>query len=196
MICCTAAPRPATTRCASKSRAAHAGPGPGGAGTGARPCLQACSEELEYLKSRALPVRPSGAAYSINRGTVGRHHRRQGNPRPQAAAFRSEASGTRTRDAYTKLTRPERHVIRFFEQGRPVALDGKINHRGGTYRAARGARGAVRYRPAASIWATPSPSAPRGGWRSRRRRPRRAGRASRTGETGALRRASSVSRSW
>jgi argininosuccinate synthase len=80
------------------------------------------SEELEYLKSRALPVPPSGAAYSINRGlwgvTIG------GKETLTSGGSIPDEAWVLTRDAYTKLRAPERHVIRF-ERGRPVALDGK-----------------------------------------------------------------------
>ena len=37
-------------------------------------------EQLKYLEDHALPIPPFGAAYSVNRGLVGRHHRRQGDP--------------------------------------------------------------------------------------------------------------------
>ncbi len=80
------------------------------------------SEELEYLKSHALPVPPSGAAYSINRGlwgvTIG------GKETLTSGGSIPDEAWVLTRDAYTKLRAPERHVIRF-ERGRPVALDGK-----------------------------------------------------------------------
>src|ERR1700689_4122568 len=80
------------------------------------------SEELEYLKSHALPVPPTGAAYSINRGlwgvTIG------GKETLTSGGSIPDEAWVLTRDAYTKLRAPERHVIRF-ERGRPVALDGK-----------------------------------------------------------------------
>ena len=80
------------------------------------------SEELEYLKSHKLPVPPTGAAYSINRGlwgvTIG------GKETLTSAGSIPDEAWVLTRDAYTRLRAPERHVIRF-ERGRPVALDGK-----------------------------------------------------------------------
>src|SRR5580658_4515014 len=79
------------------------------------------SEELEYLQRHGLPVPPSGAAYSINRGlwgvTIG------GKETLTSAGSIPDEAWVLTRDAYTKLRAPERHSIRF-ERGRPVALDG------------------------------------------------------------------------
>ena len=79
------------------------------------------SEELEYLQRHGLPVPPSGAAYSINRGlwgvTIG------GKETLTSAGSIPDEAWVLTRDAYTRPRAPERHSIRF-ERGRPVALDG------------------------------------------------------------------------
>jgi argininosuccinate synthase len=79
-------------------------------------------DELEYLQKRRLPVPPSGAAYSINRGlwgvTIG------GKETLTSAGSIPDSAWVLTRDAFTNPRSPERHVISF-ERGRPVALDGK-----------------------------------------------------------------------
>jgi argininosuccinate synthase len=79
------------------------------------------SEELEYLRQRALPVPPFGAAYSINRGlwgvTIG------GQQTLTSSGSIPDEAWVLTRDAFTRPRPPERHNLRF-EQGRPVALDG------------------------------------------------------------------------
>ena len=78
-------------------------------------------EELEYLKKRSLPVPPSGASYSVNRGlwgvTIG------GRETLTSAGSIPEDAWILTRGAFTEHRTPERHVISF-SQGRPVALDG------------------------------------------------------------------------
>jgi argininosuccinate synthase len=78
-------------------------------------------DELDYLQKRNLPVPPSGAAYSINRGlwgvTIG------GKETLTSAGSIPDSAWVLTRDAFTKPREPERHVISF-ERGRPVALDG------------------------------------------------------------------------
>jgi argininosuccinate synthase len=79
-------------------------------------------EELEYLKSRGLPIPATGAAYSVNRGlwgvTIGgRETLTSGGSIPDDAWLL-------TRDAFTHPRAPSRHVLGF-EQGRPVTLDGK-----------------------------------------------------------------------
>src|ERR1700723_4217929 len=80
------------------------------------------SEELAYLKSHALPVPPTGGAYSINRGLWGVPI--GGKETLTSGGSIPDEAWVLTRDAFTKLRAPERHVIRF-ERGRPVALDGK-----------------------------------------------------------------------
>jgi argininosuccinate synthase len=79
-------------------------------------------EELDYLQKRNLPVPPSGAAYSINRGlwgvTIG------GKETLTSVGSIPDSAWVLTRDAFTNPRVPERHVISF-ERGRPVALDGK-----------------------------------------------------------------------
>jgi argininosuccinate synthase len=79
-------------------------------------------EELDYLKSRGLPVPPTGAAYSVNRGlwgvTIG------GRETLTSAGSIPEDAWLLTRDAFTRARPAERHVLGF-AQGRPVALDGR-----------------------------------------------------------------------
>jgi argininosuccinate synthase len=79
-------------------------------------------DELEYLQKRGLPVPPSGAAYSINRGlwgvTIG------GKETLTSAGSIPDDAWVLTRNAFTNPRAPERHVISF-QSGRPVALDGK-----------------------------------------------------------------------
>jgi argininosuccinate synthase len=79
-------------------------------------------DELEYLRERKLPVPPSGARYSINRGlwgvTIG------GSETLTSSGSIPEEAWLLTRDAFTKARPPERHVLGF-RQGRPVSLDGK-----------------------------------------------------------------------
>jgi argininosuccinate synthase len=80
------------------------------------------AEELEYLESRALPVPPSGAAYSVNRGlwgvTIG------GKETLTSGGSIPDDAWLLTRDAFTHARAPSRHVLGF-AQGRPVALDGR-----------------------------------------------------------------------
>jgi len=79
-------------------------------------------EELEYLRARGLPVPPSGAAYSVNRGlwgvTIG------GKETLTSAGSIPDDAWLLTRDAFTRPRAPARHVLGF-AQGRPVALDGR-----------------------------------------------------------------------
>jgi argininosuccinate synthase len=80
------------------------------------------ADELEYLEQRGLPVPPSGASYSINRGlwgvTIGgRETLTSGGSLPEDAWLLTRAAFTRPRAA-------ERHVLSFHE-GRPAALDGE-----------------------------------------------------------------------
>jgi argininosuccinate synthase len=79
-------------------------------------------EELDYLKSRGLPVPPFGAAYSVNRGlwgvTIG------GKETLTSSGSIPDQAWVLTRAAFTHPRPPESHVIEF-EQGRPVGLDGR-----------------------------------------------------------------------
>jgi len=78
-------------------------------------------EELAYLRQRGLPLPPSGAKYSINRGlwgvTIG------GRETLTSAASIPDDAWLLTRDAFVQPRPPARHVLTFRE-GRPVALDG------------------------------------------------------------------------
>jgi argininosuccinate synthase len=78
-------------------------------------------EELAYLRERGLPVPPSGAQYSINRGlwgvTIG------GRETLTSAGSIPEEAWPLTRGAFAEPRKPQRHVLAF-QQGRPVALDG------------------------------------------------------------------------
>jgi len=79
-------------------------------------------EELEYLRSRGLPVPPTGAAYSVNRGlwgaTIG------GKETLTSGGSIPDDAWLLTRDAFARPRAPERHVLGFRE-GRPVSLDGR-----------------------------------------------------------------------
>ena len=78
--------------------------------------------ELSFLRERSLPVPPSGARYSVNRGlwgvTIG------GRETLTSAGSLPDEAWILTRDAFASLRTPERHTLAFRE-GRPVALDGK-----------------------------------------------------------------------
>jgi len=78
-------------------------------------------DELDYLQQRGLPVPPTGAKYSVNRGlwgvTIG------GKETLTSAGSIPEDAWLLTRGAFTQPRAPERHVLAF-HQGRPVALDG------------------------------------------------------------------------
>jgi argininosuccinate synthase len=80
------------------------------------------AEELDYLKKRGLPIPPSGAAYSVNRGlwgvTIG------GQETLTSSGSIPEDAWLLSREAFTRPRAPSRHTIAF-EQGRPVALDGE-----------------------------------------------------------------------
>jgi argininosuccinate synthase len=81
-------------------------------------------DELAYLRERSLPIPPSGARYSVNRGlwgvTIGgRETLTSGGSIPDEAWIL-------TRGAFASLRPPERHTLAF-HQGRPVALDGKAD---------------------------------------------------------------------
>ncbi|HXZ59286.1 MAG TPA: argininosuccinate synthase [Steroidobacteraceae bacterium] len=79
-------------------------------------------EELDYLKARSLPVPPSGAAYSVNRGlwgvTIG------GKETLTSDGSIPEDAWLLTRGAFAQPRAAERHVLAF-AAGRPVALDGR-----------------------------------------------------------------------
>src|SRR5579862_8091279 len=81
-------------------------------------------EELEYLTSRGLPVPPTGAAYSVNRGlwgvTIG------GKETLTSSGSIPEEAWLLTREAFTRARPAERHVLSF-ERGRPSALDGRAS---------------------------------------------------------------------
>ncbi|HVP34689.1 MAG TPA: argininosuccinate synthase [Steroidobacteraceae bacterium] len=78
-------------------------------------------EELDYLRARNLPVPPSGAAYSVNRGlwgvTIG------GKETLTSVGSIPEDAWLLTRGAFERPRAAERHVLAF-AAGRPVALDG------------------------------------------------------------------------
>ena len=79
-------------------------------------------DELEYLQQRGLPVPPTGASYSVNRGlwgvTIG------GRETLTSAGSIPDDAWLLTRDAFTRPRPAERHVLGF-RSGRPVALDGR-----------------------------------------------------------------------
>jgi argininosuccinate synthase len=79
-------------------------------------------DELDYLQERRLPVPPSGARYSINRGlwgvTIG------GRETLTSAGSIPDDAWQLTREAFTHPRERERHVLTF-RAGRPVALDGQ-----------------------------------------------------------------------
>ncbi|MBS0379980.1 MAG: argininosuccinate synthase [Proteobacteria bacterium] len=79
-------------------------------------------DELAYLKERNLPLPPTGAKYSVNRGlwgvTIG------GKETLTSAGSIPDDAWMLTRGAYAQPRAPERHTVSF-AQGRPVALDGR-----------------------------------------------------------------------
>jgi len=79
------------------------------------------STEQAYLQERGLPLPPSGAAYSINRGlwgvTIG------GKETLTSGGSIPESAWVLSREAFTSPRASERYTLRF-EQGRPTALDG------------------------------------------------------------------------
>lgn len=81
-------------------------------------------EELAYLRERSLPIPPSGARYSVNRGlwgvTIG------GRETLSSGGSLPDDAWILTRDAFTSL-RPAQHHTLSFHAGRPVALDGKAD---------------------------------------------------------------------
>jgi argininosuccinate synthase len=79
-------------------------------------------EELDYLRSRQLPVPPYGAAYSTNRGlwgvTIG------GTETLTSKGSIPESAWVLSRDAFTQPALPQHHTVGF-AQGRPAVLDGR-----------------------------------------------------------------------
>jgi argininosuccinate synthase len=79
-------------------------------------------DELEYLKVRGLPVPPTGAKYSVNRGlwgvTIG------GRETLTSARSIPDEAWILTRDAFTAPRAAARHTVSFLE-GRPAKLDGE-----------------------------------------------------------------------
>jgi argininosuccinate synthase len=78
-------------------------------------------EQLQYLKDRALPVPPFGAAYSVNRGlwgvTIG------GKETLNSEGSIPESAWVLSQHAFDSPRDPSRHTIGF-EQGVPALLDG------------------------------------------------------------------------
>jgi len=79
-------------------------------------------DELNYLSERGLPVPPTGARYSVNRGlwgvTIG------GKETLTSAGSIADEAWILTRNAFTQPRPSERHRLEF-RAGRPVALDGE-----------------------------------------------------------------------
>jgi argininosuccinate synthase len=79
-------------------------------------------EQLEYLRSRNLPIPPFGAAYSVNRGlwgvTIG------GRETLVSETCIPDEAWVLTKDAFSKPHAPERHTVGF-EAGVPCSLDGQ-----------------------------------------------------------------------
>ena len=79
-------------------------------------------DELGYLKVRGLPVPPTGAKYSVNRGlwgvTIG------GRETLTSAGSIAEEAWILTHDAFTTPRAAARHTVSFLE-GRPAKLDGE-----------------------------------------------------------------------
>jgi argininosuccinate synthase len=79
-------------------------------------------EQLKFLQDRQLPVPPTGAAYSINRGlwgvTIG------GTETLTSSASIPEHAWVLSPTAFTQPRAPERHVIGF-ERGVPCTVDGE-----------------------------------------------------------------------
>jgi argininosuccinate synthase len=80
------------------------------------------ADELAYLRARALPVPPFGAAYSITRGlwgvTIG------GQETLSSSGSIPDDAWVLTRDAFAHPREPARLTLAF-ERGRPCALDGQ-----------------------------------------------------------------------
>ena len=80
-------------------------------------------EELDYLQARKLPVPPSGAAYSINRGlwgvTIG------GKETLTSEGSIPDSAWVLSKDAFSNPRPPAKHTLHF-EKGRPTGIDGKM----------------------------------------------------------------------
>src|SRR5580693_801942 len=80
------------------------------------------SDELKFLEDHRLPIPPFGAAYSVNRGlwgvTIG------GQETLTSAGSLPESAWVLSKDAFTHLRAPERHVVGFVA-GVPASLDGE-----------------------------------------------------------------------
>jgi argininosuccinate synthase len=80
-------------------------------------------EELDYLQARKLPVPPSGASYSINRGlwgvTIG------GKETLTSEGSIPDSAWVLSKDAFSNPRPPARHTLHF-EKGRPTGIDGKM----------------------------------------------------------------------
>ena len=78
-------------------------------------------DELNYLQQRGLPLPPTGAKYSVNRGlwgvTIG------GKETLTSNGSIPEAAWVLSKDAFSNPRAPERHTIGF-DAGIPVSLDG------------------------------------------------------------------------
>jgi argininosuccinate synthase len=78
-------------------------------------------DELSYLQQRGLPVPPTGARYSVNRGlwgvTIG------GKETLTSEGSIPQEAWILTREAFSRPRPPARHVLSFHE-GRPQGLDG------------------------------------------------------------------------
>jgi argininosuccinate synthase len=78
-------------------------------------------DELKYLQERGLPMPPTGAKYSVNRGlwgvTIG------GRETLTSAGSIPDEAWLLTRDAFSRPRAAARHVLGF-RQGKPVSLDG------------------------------------------------------------------------
>ena len=79
-------------------------------------------DELRYLQERGLPMPPTGAKYSVNRGlwgvTIG------GRETLTSAGSIPDEAWLLTRDAFSKPRAAARHALGF-RQGKPVSLDGR-----------------------------------------------------------------------
>jgi len=79
------------------------------------------NDELDYLRQRQLPIPPTGAAYSINRGlwgvTIG------GTETLTSGGSIPDSAWVLSRDAFTQPRAAARHTLGF-DGGRPITLDG------------------------------------------------------------------------
>ena len=114
----TAAPPPATTRCASRSRCARSRR----SSRSSRRCAtrrSSARRSCDYLEERKLPVPPYGAAYSINRGlwgvTIGGKETLTSD-----GQHSGRAPGCCRKDAFTQAARAASATRSRFERGRPA----------------------------------------------------------------------------